>query len=61
MRSGGGSIEFWSTGLFITASIHNACYADSRFMRVFNSDGRPPALRPLRGSGARGAIIFALF
>jgi len=26
-------------------------------MRVFNSDGRPPALRPLRGSGARGAII----
>ena len=39
---------------------HSGCLqSDSRFVRLLNSGRPPPRARPLRGSGARGAIIFS--
>ena len=46
-----------SSGTFPNTGRHSLCLqSDSRFVRLLNS-GRPaPRARPLRGSGARGAI-----
>ena len=46
-----------SSRTFPNTGRHSGCLqSDSRFVRLLNSGRPPPRARPLRGSGARGAI-----
>ena len=46
-----------SSGTFPNTGRHSLCLqSDSRFVRLLNSGWPAPRARPLRGSGARGAI-----